>query len=584
MASGNPQDSRITSTPAQSIPLQDLARPPDAAAGSVGDGSSDSSHSRGRSLIPGTVRRMSVGGLAQRYNRIDDVSPSPAGRPSQRGAPGLRLQTPAISEDTRTSFGNGADPVVGSGFVGLSLQGGRGPSTPPPNDQVPLSPYLHSYGDPAEESTSYFGGAGDSDRTPLTDPKYLQPVDGEAGPSSHEYDGSSAQSIRFQTPDSKAKASRLGDDLPGVEAGYGRTRSNSYGVSLSPDDRSRSRSRSPSITASPLLKAGSIVRAMSQRVVNLSNEAELHEQRMRRNTSATDETRPELPPSPHPLNESVNYNAQEPFSAVEKAHAMNFTEVSIGPYQQPNPLKGKSLGIFSPENPLRKRLCDILVNPVTEPTILVLIIIQTILLAVDASKNVYTHPRPPHWGDTKTDWALLVLFTIYTIEILCRIIVSGFIHNAPEYSTIDRERGVRGAIIDKYRTVFAPQRMPSVKKVKDPNSQEFAPSIMRSFTSMQTHPDMPSTTEQLQRQQLARRAFLRHSFNRLDFVAIVAFWMSFALGIGGMEASKHIYVFRMLSCLRILRLLAITNGTSVSPFLSCMPESRLIPLRSSYGV
>ena len=64
--------------------------------------------------------------------------------------------------------------------------------------------------------------------------------------------------------------------------------------------------------------------------------------------------------------------------------------------------------------------------------------------------------------------------------------------------------------------------------------------------------------------QLARRAFLRHGFNRLDFVAVVSFWISFVLGIFGLEHQYHLYVFRMLSCLRIIRLLGITKGNAVS--------------------
>ena len=69
---------------------------------------------------------------------------------------------------------------------------------------------------------------------------------------------------------------------------------------------------------------------------------------------------------------------------------------------------------------------------------------------------------------------------------------------------------------------------------------------------------------QKRRVRLAHRAFLRHSFNRLDFVAVVAFWVSFLLSVSGVEKTHQLYIFRMLSCLRILRLLAMTNGTSVS--------------------
>jgi len=65
------------------------------------------------------------------------------------------------------------------------------------------------------------------------------------------------------------------------------------------------------------------------------------------------------------------------------------------------------------------------------------------------------------------------------------------------------------------------------------------------------------------RARLAHRAFLRHSFNRLDFIALVCYWISFFLAIFQQQNEYEIYVFRMLSSLRILKLLYITNGTTV---------------------
>ena len=64
---------------------------------------------------------------------------------------------------------------------------------------------------------------------------------------------------------------------------------------------------------------------------------------------------------------------------------------------------------------------------------------------------------------------------------------------------------------------------------------------------------------------LARRAYLRHSFNRMDFIAVVSYWMALVLELTGVLTKHHIYIFRMLSCLRIFRLLSITEGTSVVP-------------------
>jgi hypothetical protein len=62
---------------------------------------------------------------------------------------------------------------------------------------------------------------------------------------------------------------------------------------------------------------------------------------------------------------------------------------------------------------------------------------------------------------------------------------------------------------------------------------------------------------------LARRAYLRHSFNRIDFIAVVSYWIALVLELTGVMTKHHIYIFRMLSCLRIFRLLGITEGTSV---------------------
>jgi hypothetical protein len=239
--------------------------------------------------------------------------------------------------------------------------------------------------------------------------------------------------------------------------------------------------------------------------------------------------------------------------------------MSRGPMM--NPLKGMSLGIFAPESAVRTYLCRLLVHPWTEPFILILIVLQTVLLAVEAAPSVFDEGkgRPTRWGRTPIDWAMLGIFIIFTFEIIARIIVSGFILNAAEYSTIDRKRGIKAAVSDQYRAIFQPQRQKSVKAPRYGQAEPAA--FARSFTIMQRQIG-PQTVEDHQRWQLARRAFLRHGFNRLDFLAVVSFWISLVLGITGLESKHHIYIFKMLSCLRIIRLLALTNGTAVSAYLA----------------
>ncbi|RSL68458.1 hypothetical protein CEP53_002571 [Fusarium sp. AF-6] len=436
----------------------------------------------------------------------------------------------------------------------------------PPAPILPSTP-VRTYDPPApyvEDAPS--AEYAESDRIPLT--SGAEPISGSL--SANNFDERPRDS--FQTVSSIENSPARGRDTRSLgqelSASFGSPRHRSYGASLNPNEYRRSRSPS---TSGALSRAGSIVRAMSQRVVNISGESEVIDHRASRHRSQ----------SPNGLGRNshrdtatsmlvdTSYQPQLHRSPSEKSGNSHFdvseAVVTDLPRQPPpNPLKGKSLGIFSPDNPLRLRLCDLLVNPFTEPFLLLLIVLQAILLAVEAAPDVFAdgNGRPDGWGKHGIDWAMLALFIIFTLEIISRIIVSGFVLNAAEYSTIDRKRGVRAAIADQYRAVFQPERQKSVKKT---SQLHFEPSaISRSFTTfMQGPQSLPQTLEDQQRQQLARRAFLRHSFNRFDFVAVVSYWITFFLSITGLETKHNLYAFRMLSCLRILRLLALTNGTAI---------------------
>lgn len=425
--------------------------------------------------------------------------------------------------------------------------------------------------DPYDNPTPYYdepqnNDYSESDRAPLT--AAAQPMAGRLSAP----DGATATPRdSFQTVhdlDASPQRSRdtrmLGFDL---EPGFGSRRSHGYGNSLSPVGRTRSRSSS---TAGALQRTASIVRAMSQRVVNLSGD-EILEQQARRDRSRSRSPSVDGRREHHvsaPMMVDTSYPPQVVQTPLEKKGEPEWSFPSDPaplpprPTRMPNPLKGNSLGIFPPDNPIRKRLCDILVWPLTETILLALIVLQAILLAVEASPNVFDpgNGRPDRWGRTRIDWAIFGLFVVFTLELFARIIVSGFILNAPEYSTIDRKRGVRAAVVDQYRTIFQPQRQKSVRKAPQ---ESYGPStFVRSVTMLQGQ-RVPETIEEQQRMQLARRAFLRHGFNRLDFIAVVSFWISFVLGISGKEKEHHIYIFRMMSCLRIVRLLSITRGNAI---------------------
>jgi len=394
-------------------------------------------------------------------------------------------------------------------------------------DNVPLDSYQsheHNY-------NSHLGAEDDTAR--LTDPRYLQPISGTSGAE----EGTNSET--------GTHSSRLGDDLPHVEEGRTRSRGNS----------ARSRSLSPSASGGALQRASSMVKSMSQRVVNLSNEPEVVQQSIEReelHKSARLEGPPVLPAMADYAHDST-----PELPPREKRASKNLWK-----YRN-NPFRGRSLGILGPNHPLRLWLCDILVHPFMEPFVLVIIIVQTILLIVESANSVFDRPLAIQWGHNRLDWVFLVIFVIYTLEIVAKILVSGFIFNPEEYSTLNRSLGIRKAIAEKSKNLITPHRQMSTKKVSF-LPQEPQASILRTFTGMNTLDGEPLDDPLHKRRvRLAHRAFLRHSFNRLDFVAIVAFWISFSLSIWGLEVTQQLYIFRMLSCLRILRLLALTNGTSV---------------------
>ena len=521
--------------PPNQIPLQDLSKPGDAL------------DERGRSRAgTGLFSRQSLIGRGSRrnYESVAEESPIDSAGPSRNPFQPPQTSYPEVASPL-DDLGGFAQAISSVGLSFNAPQSRELPSGPSAShgfddnaselDVVPLDAY------DSHDPHGYNPSADEDDTVRLTDPRYLQPMSGAAG-AEERRSTDTGHSMHFG-------GSRLGDDLPHLEDGMGSRRGSSA--------RDRSRSLSPSASSGALQRASSMVKSMSQRVVNLSNEPEVVQQTIERE-ELDKNARMDGPPV-LPAMVDYAFSNQQPQTAREKRSSSRLWR------DRNNPFKGRSLGILGPNHPVRLWLCDILVNPFMEPFILIVIVIQTILLTVeDALPN---RPNSVTWGSSKFDWVFLVIFIIYTLEIGSKILVSGLILNPVEYSTLNRNLGVRKAIAEKGRNLITPHRQPTVKKASMLQAEPQA-SILRTFTGMNgLDSEVYDDPLHKRRVRLAHRAFLRHSFNRLDFVAVVAFWVSFVLSVSGVEKTHQLYIFRMLSCLRILRLLAMTNGTSVSLLL-----------------
>ncbi|KAF2484444.1 Ion transport protein-domain-containing protein [Neohortaea acidophila] len=605
MAANDPSHRRNQS--ANSIPLQDLgqngARSEEA---DLGLGRLDS-HRRNFSdrvaaLRPGSRRLVTT--TNRRYEPLSHRSPSPPTARAGQSSPvafvtsptGHRQRIPNEEDEAAYSPIRDAGAFQAAiGFAGLSYDASSpsrdedeeweepGARPTPARGARPSLPSLRTNYDSTDDLVPvqlhdgpefYSPGARDEDDTlPLTDAprsgSRITASDGPSTPPGQRHDRSrgfgSALSVRFvggPSPSRSPSGSMLGDDLRASDTESREPR-------LGRSGSSRKRSLSPASAESRLWRTGTMLRKMSQRVVNVSNEGvdALVSRSMKRRPSV-------LAPSPDTETERPdNESHTTDFATLDGAQSKRSEKSSSSagreefPLQLPkidrNPLRGKSLGMFSPQSRLRQNLLELLVNPLCEAVILLLIIIQTVILAIDSARNVYSHPRPARFGKQWTDWALFGIFCVYSIEIMIKVIVSGFIWNPREYSTIDRSIGVREALRKKANELFALHRKPTQKDPKHaPDRPEAPASLLRTFT-VDTFDEAAGGSRYARKKRLAHRAFLRHSFNRVDFVAVLAFWISFLLNFFELQSVFHIYVFNMMSCLRIIRLLGITSGTSV---------------------
>ncbi|KAH9809533.1 calcium-channel protein cch1-like [Teratosphaeria destructans] len=615
---------RRTSSANNAIPLQDLNHNRASQLDVVrGESHRRTLSDRGRALF-NRGREGSRSERSGRYSPLQERSPSPrtqTARPARSsGAPVAYVTSPSgqheripDEDDETDSMSPEADRgafQAAIGFAGLSFNAGSPTDDDDDegdddddDDQVDAKPprrkermakaslptlrTVNSEDDfhdvqlddgPAFFSPISGGQTDEADTQPLTDGKPLRPSTlAPVTPDGQRHDRqrsrtNSSLSVRFSSRAGRDRGnSRLGDDLPNLEAG-----THPFDAAVSPGSSTRQRSLSVSSGESPLHRTGTMLRKMSQRVVNVSNESDVLEHTARRKPSLKSGP-PPVPPLPRMSGDGQVSRESSPGRSPGRAPNSPASEKMPSsvpepqtpeelPYIDRNPLRGKSLGLLSPTHPVRRRLLELLVHPLFEPFILLLIVFQTVILAVNSSRSVFTHPRPERWGHSWADWAILIIFCIYTVEMIIKILVSGFLFNPREYSTIDRSVGLRKALVKKANDLFALHRKQSVKGRPGSHTAhgvDAPSSLLRSFTVQEFEEDLPGGSRQAQKKRLAHRAFLRHSFNRLDFVAVVSFWISFVLAVGGVESRTHIYVFRMMSCLRILRLLGITSGTSV---------------------
>lgn len=310
-------------------------------------------------------------------------------------------------------------------------------------------------------------------------------------------------------------------------------------------------------------------------------------------------------------------------------------------------LRGKSLGLFGPTHPLRQWAAQLISSPWFEPLILALVGVNLVVLCASAARDAYTHPLNFDLLTSSEQVILLAVFCVYTVEVLMRIIVSGLVINPPSkpedvtepvldtasakespmdlppdptpwYARSNTRTELRRlqhrvfTWLDRKLHPYSKRRDPApempafeyaVGNVTNSPGEVYPPvqhvlvppqdvhipqggrrtwytamvAWLRQSASRLTH---AITAED---RTVTDRAYLRQSWNRVDIVAVVFYWVAMALEVSHRDGRRHhIFVFRALSVLRCARILTLSNGTAT--ILASIKRVAPLLLRVTYFV
>ncbi|AMD18651.1 HBL251Cp [Eremothecium sinecaudum] len=226
--------------------------------------------------------------------------------------------------------------------------------------------------------------------------------------------------------------------------------------------------------------------------------------------------------------------------------------------QPPLVLYGKSLGVFSPSSRLRLRLAKMVMDCKFNLSLKVLLLAYTLLVSY-RQFNSQTYQNLESYSNC-TDLLIAFCNLLFTFEVIFKTIAFGFwddsqlfaAHNR-EYKTVFQhlglfqlsdylQRKLNNDVLVRFFPKFATLYYEHASKQKMRTSKMFDNSAKSGF--------------------LIPRAFARNSWNRLNLVSTVAFWISFVLSLYDDDIHKSIPIFKTLAVFRVLRLADTDSGFS----------------------
>lgn len=240
----------------------------------------------------------------------------------------------------------------------------------------------------------------------------------------------------------------------------------------------------------------------------------------------------------------------------------------------PLKLVGRSLMTFGPTNRFRIFLYHQLHKVWVQPVSFFLIIFHTVILTVANIPNIFAKFNSSdqdnymlaiqHWNFDWLNWSLLAIFICYTTICIANIIAYGLWDDRQLKKNIKSD-----SRCNNQETSFpSPPVSPILKGLRKWHVKHTP--LVPTFTNLM--PKNRKDTLALQKahtihvtssfRYASERAYLRSSWNRIQFIAIVSYWVSLLFAINQFDFKNELFVFRMLSTLPILHLLNLTSGTS----------------------
>ncbi|ONH65694.1 Calcium-channel protein CCH1 [Cyberlindnera fabianii] len=252
----------------------------------------------------------------------------------------------------------------------------------------------------------------------------------------------------------------------------------------------------------------------------------------------------------HPRNPNITRPTEDVLS--DDASLSQFTaSIHTSTSNLPEPpliLYGKSLRFFEPYSNFRYNVAQFLLKPWFDYSAKLLLLLQTIVLSYRQWSPATMHGYVV-FGSNWADWVLLALNVLFTAEIVLKCIAWGAWDDSQLFRAKDMEYDplVKVLGIETLKRYF----FGTEKQIFDEKNKQFKHSM-----TFQAKSD-------LKYQGKTHRAYLRSSWNRVDFVSTVCFWINFFLSINRTNAIEHVSLFRALECLRIIRVVNLTERISL---------------------